>query len=200
MQIFNRAKNKTILSAMIISYIILFLSPILLGIMGYVRMESILEKNINNFLETKVELLNNEMTQCMNAMNTAVSQISADDYLTKFSEGKLEPEYSSAKKFIANIDLNRNRINGVKYMGVYFKNRDVSRADFTKSDWQIWSTCLTGDRKYQGMVIDAMWRMICEMKSRLPFSDWYWTSKPDMRGFANRTVQGGLYLPMLKFS
>lgn len=75
-----------------------------------------------------------------------------------------------------------------------------SRADFTKSDWQIWSTCLTGDRKYRDMVIDAMWRMICEMKSRLPFSDWYWTSKPDMRGFANRTVQGGLYLPMLKFS
>ena len=125
MQIFNRAKSKTILAAMIISYIILFLSPILLGIMGYVRMESILEKNINNFLETKVELLNNEMTQCMNAMNTAVSQISADDYLTEFSEGKLEPEYSSAKKFIANIDLNRNRIEGVKYMGVYFKNRDV---------------------------------------------------------------------------
>lgn len=125
MQIFNRAKSKTILAAMIISYIILFLSPILLGIMGYVRMESILEKNINNFLETKVELLNNEMTQCINAMNTAVSQISADDYLTEFSEGKLEPEYSSAKKFIANIDLNRNRIEGVKYMGVYFKNRDV---------------------------------------------------------------------------
>lgn len=73
-------------------------------------------------------------------------------------------------------------------------------SDFTKSDWQIWSTCLTGDRKYRDMVIDAMWRMICEMKSRLPFSDWYWTSKPDMRGFANRTVQGGLYLPMLKFS
>ena len=71
MQIFNRAKNKTILAAMIVSYIILFLSPILLGIMGYIRMESILEKNINNFLETKVELLNNEMTQCMNALNTA---------------------------------------------------------------------------------------------------------------------------------
>lgn len=73
MQIFNRAKNKTILAAMIVSYIILFLSPILLGIMGYIRMESILEKNINNFLETKVELLNNEMTQCMNALNTAVT-------------------------------------------------------------------------------------------------------------------------------
>ena len=132
MQIFNRAKNKTILAAMIVSYIILFLSPILLGIMGYIRMESILEKNINNFLETKVELLNNEMTQCMNALNTAVTQISTDDYVTEFSEGKLEPEYSSAKefianmkKFIANININMDRISRAKYMGVYFKNRDV---------------------------------------------------------------------------
>ena len=125
MQIFNRAKNKTILAAMIVSYIILFLSPILLGIMGYIRMESILEKNINNFLETKVELLNNEMTQCMNALNTAVTQISTDDYVTEFSEGKLEPEYSSAKEFIANININMDRISRAKYMGVYFKNRDI---------------------------------------------------------------------------
>lgn len=74
-----------------------------------------------------------------------------------------------------------------------------SRADFTKSDWQMWSTCLTDDKGYQNMVIDAMWDMICKMESRLPFSDWYFTSEPDMKGFANRTVQGGLYLPLLRF-
>lgn len=125
MQVFKNVKRKTILVTMVVSYIILFLLPILLGIMGYVRMESVLNKNINNFLETKAELLNNEMNQCLNALNDAIARIGSDDYVTEFSEGRLEVEYSNAKKFIANIDLNKNRIEGVKYMGVYFKNRDV---------------------------------------------------------------------------
>lgn len=71
------------------------------------------------------------------------------------------------------------------------------RSDYTKSDWQMWSTCLTDDKEYRDMVIDRMWKMICEMCERVPFSDWYYTKKPNMRRFQNRSVQGGLFMPLL---
>ena len=72
-----------------------------------------------------------------------------------------------------------------------------SRSDYTKSDWQMWSACLTDDTEYRDMIIDRMWTMVCEMKERVPFSDWYYTSVPNMERFQNRTVQGGLFMPML---
>lgn len=73
------------------------------------------------------------------------------------------------------------------------------RSDYTKSDWQMWSTCLTEDKDYQNAIIDAMWNMICDIKERVPFSDWYNTSESSYKGFQARSVQGGLFLPLLTF-
>lgn len=74
-----------------------------------------------------------------------------------------------------------------------------SRSDYTKSDWQMWSVCLTGDQEYREMIIGAMWDMLCDMEERVPFSDWYYTSEPHRCGtFQARTVQGGLFLPLLE--
>lgn len=74
-----------------------------------------------------------------------------------------------------------------------------NRADYTKSDWQMWSTCLTDDKEYFTMICDHMHRFLCETPDRIPFTDWYFTSTPYHRGFQARTVQGGLFLPLLKF-
>ena len=72
-----------------------------------------------------------------------------------------------------------------------------SRSDYTKSDWQMWSVCLTDDNEYRDMIIEKMWNMVCDMCERVPFSDWYYTSEPHMERFQNRTVQGGLFMPLL---
>ncbi len=73
-----------------------------------------------------------------------------------------------------------------------------SRSDYTKSDWQMWSTVLTDNKEYEIAITDAMWNSMNEMKERVPFSDWYNTSTPHMVGFQNRTVQGGLFINLLK--
>lgn len=125
MHIFDREKNKTILISMIVSYLILFLAPIFLGVMGYIRMESVLEKNIQNFFDTKIELLSGEMNQCMVTLSNAVINIRTDDFIKEFAAGKIETDYRSVKKFIEKIDLDINSIGGVKYIGVYFKNSDI---------------------------------------------------------------------------
>ncbi len=72
------------------------------------------------------------------------------------------------------------------------------RKDYSKSDWQMWSTVLTDDKEYEKAIIDAMWTCMDEIRERVPFSDWYYTSTPHMVGFQNRTVQGGLFINLLK--
>ncbi len=74
-----------------------------------------------------------------------------------------------------------------------------SRSDYTKSDWQMWSTVLCDNKEYTDAIVSAMLRMLAETPDPVPFSDWYYSSTAIQRGFQNRTVQGGLFINMLKF-
>lgn len=71
------------------------------------------------------------------------------------------------------------------------------RSDYTKSDWQMWTTVLTDNKKYLDTVVDAMYEMLENTRDRAPFTDWYYTSTPYKRSFQNRTVQGGLFINLL---
>lgn len=72
-----------------------------------------------------------------------------------------------------------------------------SRSDYTKSDWLLWTTRLADNKEYTDKIISTMWDMLNETTSRVPFTDWYFTSTAIQRGFQNRTVQGGLFIPMI---
>ena len=52
---------------------------------------------------------------------------------------------------------------------------------------------------YLDAVVDAMCNMLNNTRDRVPFTDWCYTSSPYMAGFQNRTVQGGLFINLLKF-
>lgn len=81
-----------------------------------------------------------------------------------------------------------------------------SRRMYTKSDWQMWATVLS-DGDLSDRIIDAMWDMLNETPDRVPFTDWYETESAEQVvyggplnriGFQNRTVQGGLFIRMMK--
>ncbi|MCI5970474.1 MAG: DUF4965 domain-containing protein [Oscillospiraceae bacterium] len=74
-----------------------------------------------------------------------------------------------------------------------------SRSDYTKSDWQMWSTILSDDKEYTDKIISSMLNMLKDTNDHVPFTDWYYSSTAVMRGFQNRTVQGGLFIKLLKF-
>lgn len=74
-----------------------------------------------------------------------------------------------------------------------------SRGDVTKTDWQMWSTMLFEDKEYTDMIVNAMWQFMVQTPDRVPFSDMNYASAPIMRGFQARTVQGGLFINLLKF-
>ena len=83
-----------------------------------------------------------------------------------------------------------------KKLGPYGLPLD-SRADYTKSDWQMWAAAMCEDDELLKGINDAMAAFLNETPDRVPFTDWYFTSAPRHRGFQARTGQGGLWMPVL---
>ena len=63
----------------------------------------------------------------------------------------------------------------------------------------MWSTILTNDKEYTNMIVKAMLEMLSNTVDKAPFTDWYYTNNASISSFQNRTVQGGLFIKMLKF-
>jgi hypothetical protein len=77
-----------------------------------------------------------------------------------------------------------------------------NRADYTKLDWEIWTATL--DDKAQPGAPDAfatlmapIGRWINEGPTRVPLTDWYFTTSGEQRGFQARSVVGGVYIKAL---
>ena len=73
-----------------------------------------------------------------------------------------------------------------------------SRADYTKSDWICWTAALTQYKALRQALLSPIARMLRETTSRVPFSDWYDTKTGRYQAFIARSVQGGIYAPLLR--
>ena len=73
-----------------------------------------------------------------------------------------------------------------------------NRAEYTKSDWMVWTAtmCRTDDdfRRF----ISPLWDAYNCSPTRVPMTDWFDTVTSEMVGFQNRTVQGGLFIKLLE--
>ncbi len=72
-----------------------------------------------------------------------------------------------------------------------------TRKLYTKADWLLWCTTLTDDYNKRNIIIDCIYKFLCESTDKVPFSDWYNTDIPTYNMFRNRTVLGGLLMPVL---
>ena len=75
-----------------------------------------------------------------------------------------------------------------------------TRENYTKSDWILWCAALTEDKEKAKGLYAPVVRYLEESPVRLPFGDWYRTEKGEIVHFINRTVQGGIFAPLLKAS
>ena len=106
-----------------------------------------------------------------------------DDRL--FGSGLFDP-----KVFAAETDTY------VKTVGPFGTPLD-NRSTYTKSDWILWSCALTDSREKRQALIGPVARFLKETESRYPFSDWYFTDTGLFRAFKGRSVQGGIFMPIL---
>lgn len=72
------------------------------------------------------------------------------------------------------------------------------RRDFTKTDWELWAACLDSTNENIDLFSGRIVSYLADTKDRNCFSDWVETKTPVQSGFDHRTVQGGLFLPILK--
>ena len=95
-----------------------------------------------------------------------------------------------------------------KHMNNYGLPLD-NRADYTKSDWYIWTGVLADSREEFGKFIEPLWNSYNETESRVPMTDWYMTTTALHRSygsssglgksFRNRTVVGGHFMKLLEY-
>ncbi len=71
-----------------------------------------------------------------------------------------------------------------------------SRKEYTKSDWILWCASMAENDKMKEL-IKPVARYLKETESRVPFSDWYETVSGNYIHFIGRSVQGGIFMPML---
>lgn len=72
-----------------------------------------------------------------------------------------------------------------------------SRADYTKSDWIVWSATLTRNRDDFQTLVRPLYASLNDSPSRVPMTDWYNTKTARQVGFKARPVVGGVFIKML---
>ncbi len=72
------------------------------------------------------------------------------------------------------------------------------RKTFTKTDWMLWAACLDEDDRNVRLFSSAIVKYLADTKDKNCFSDWIETKEPKQSGFDHRTVQAGLWMPVLQ--
>ncbi len=91
-----------------------------------------------------------------------------------------------------------------KELGWYLKNRLPyglpldSRETYTKSDWILWAASMAQKPEQAAPLIADVARYVRETPDRVPFCDWYDSTTAGEVAFQNRSVQGGIFMPLLK--
>jgi len=73
-----------------------------------------------------------------------------------------------------------------------------NRETYTKADWIMWTATMADDKETFGKFIAPVHKFMNETVDRVPMTDWYWTDKPNQRGFQARSVVGGYFIKMLE--
>lgn len=73
-----------------------------------------------------------------------------------------------------------------------------SRKTYTKSDWILWTACLSDSPEVFKKIVAPVYTYVNETSSRVPLCDWHETTDGSAVGFKARSVVGGYFMKMLE--
>ncbi len=72
-----------------------------------------------------------------------------------------------------------------------------NRSTYTKLDWILWTATLADNPSDFAALAEPAYRFAHESPTRVPLSDWYWTTDGKQRGFQARSVVVVVFIKML---
>jgi len=72
-----------------------------------------------------------------------------------------------------------------------------NRSDYTKLDWLLWTATMASSPADFQRFLSPVYDWLNQTPSRVPLTDWYWTTDGKQAGFQARSVVGGIFIKML---
>jgi hypothetical protein len=72
-----------------------------------------------------------------------------------------------------------------------------NRSAYTKLDWTVWSATLAEQPGDFETLVNPLYAFANDSPSRVPLTDWFWTTDAKQVGFQARSVVGGIYIKLL---
>jgi len=168
----------------------------IMGIAGYSKLAEMLGKKdvASNYLKAAQDMANQWITKAEDG----------DHFKLTFDKsGTWSQKYNLVWDRILGFSLFPKDV-AKKEMAFYMKHQNKyglpldNREDYTKSDWILWTACLTGNDNDFKALVDPVWLYAHQSDSRVPLSDWHFTTSGYQRGFQARSVVGGYFMKMLE--
>jgi hypothetical protein len=72
-----------------------------------------------------------------------------------------------------------------------------NRRPYAKLDWTVWTATMADSKADFETLVDPVVAFLDESPTRVPMSDWYWTTDAKQAGFQARSVVGGVFIKLM---